>query len=101
VSPPEREHSVGQRLLLAFYQAVDYLVVGVETMIVGAGVVLPWAVLAGIVWLVYRWRRRGRSPAPCSALLRQGAAPHSGGDASLCGRRLVRYPHTGGITMGG
>jgi len=64
VSPPEREHSVGQRLLLAFYQAVDYLVVGVETMIVGAGVVLPWAVLAGIVWLVYRWRRRGRSPAP-------------------------------------
>lgn len=64
VAPPDRDHGVGGRLLLAFYQGVDYLVVGVETMIVGVGVLLPWVLLAGIVWLLYRWSRRRRSAAP-------------------------------------
>ncbi|MFS8570685.1 MAG: DUF4349 domain-containing protein [Thermaerobacter sp.] len=63
VRPPERDHGLGQRLLLALYQALDYLVVSIETMIVGAGVVLPWAVLAIIAWLALaRWRRRRAAP---------------------------------------
>lgn len=57
VTPPSSGTDLGERLLGALYQAVEYMVAGVETMILGAGFLLPWAVLGAVIWLVYRWWR--------------------------------------------
>lgn len=48
---------LGNRLLRAWKGAVNAAIVGIEYMIIGAGAVMPWAILGIAAWLgVRRWR---------------------------------------------
>lgn len=65
LQPADRlDIGLGSRLIRAWRDSLDAAVSGIEYMIVGAGALLPWAILATIVWLVYRrWSlgaRQGR-----------------------------------------
>lgn len=46
---------LGNRLAAAIHGALDAALSGVENIIIGAGAILPWAVLVVLIWLV--WRR--------------------------------------------